>query len=51
MKEQKIDCDVFDCKHCDCDKCECKLKKIKVCNCAKNETKEATMCDSYKKRA
>ena len=51
MKDQKIDCDVHDCKHCNCDKNECELNKIKVCNCASDATKEATMCDSYKKGA
>lgn len=49
-KTQEISCSVFDCKHCDCDKEKCKLKKIKVCNCGNEESKENTICDSYKKR-
>lgn len=49
-KEQKINCEVFDCNYCNCDDCKCELEEIKVCNCADNENKEATMCDSYKKR-
>ena len=47
---QKIKCNVYDCSHCNCDHKECKLKEIKVCNCNDNKNKEATMCDSYKKR-
>lgn len=50
MKNQKIDCNVFDCKHCDCDRCACLLEEIKVCTCNSHETKESTMCDSYRKR-
>ena len=49
MKDQKIKCDVHDCKHCNCDKDECQLSKIKVCSSSPEEAKEATMCDSYKK--
>ena len=49
MKKQKINCLVYDCKHCDCDCDLCKLDKIDVCNCADSESKEATMCDSYEK--
>lgn len=48
--KQTIKCDVYDCKHCDCDEEACKLNEIKVCNCRDDETKEATMCDSFKKR-
>lgn len=47
---QKIECNVFDCKHCNCDDCVCNLKEIKICHCAHNEDKESTMCDSYKQR-
>lgn len=47
---QKIKCDVYDCMNCNCDKQQCKLNEIKVCSCATEETKEATMCNSYKKR-
>ncbi len=50
MEKQKISCEVFDCKHCICDECRCNLDEIRVCNCSDNETKEATMCYSYKKR-
>ena len=49
-KKQKINCDVFDCKHCNCDDCLCELEKIRVCNCNYNCDKESTMCDSYDKR-
>ena len=49
-KSQKIECNVFDCKHCNCDDCVCNLKEIKVCNCGHNEDKESTMCNSYKQR-
>lgn len=48
--DQKIACTVYDCKHCDCDHDSCKLKEIKVCCCDSEHEKEATMCDSYKKR-
>lgn len=48
--KQKINCTVYDCKHCDCDCDSCNLKTIKVCCCASDNEKEATMCDSYKKR-
>ncbi len=47
---QKIKCDVFDCKHCNCDDKVCNLKEIKVCNCSHDDTKEATMCYSFKSR-
>lgn len=46
----KIKCEVYDCKHCDCDNFECTLSKINVCSCSEEYEKEATMCDSYKKR-
>lgn len=49
-EKQKINCTVYDCKHCDCDCDCCKLEEIKVCSCDQDEKKEATMCDSYKKR-
>lgn len=49
MKKQKINCRVYDCKYCN-NECDlCKLDAIEICNCASDETKEATMCDSYKK--
>lgn len=48
-KENKhIACDVKDCKYNNCDCMHCTLEEIKVCNCDDDETKEATMCDSYK---
>lgn len=49
-KNQKIVCNVYDCKYCDCDENCCKLKKIKVCNCDGCGCKETTMCDSYKEK-
>ncbi len=49
-KEQKIKCDVFDCKHCDCESSCCSLNEIKVCNCNNDRDKESTMCDSYKSK-
>lgn len=48
--KQTIKCDVYDCRHCDCEEECCNLKEIKVSNCSSNEDKEATMCDSYKRR-
>jgi len=48
--EQKIKCDVFECRHCICDECICNLDEIKVSNCNNNKDKESTMCDSFKKR-
>lgn len=50
MEKQKITCEVFDCKHCICDDRMCNLKEIEVRNCSNDETKESTMCYSYKKR-
>ena len=47
---QKIACSVYDCMHCNCDQEFCKLDAIKVCSCDSDHKKEATMCDSYKKR-
>lgn len=47
--QQKINCDVYSCKHCDCDNRECLLEAIKVSNCTNDTNKRATMCDSYKK--
>lgn len=49
-KDQKIKCDVEDCKHCDCENHVCELSKIKVCNCDGCGCKETTMCDSYKEK-
>lgn len=48
--EQCINCTVHDCKYCDTECDCCNLKEIKVCNCSNDENKEATMCDSYKKK-
>ncbi len=42
-----IHCDVQDCKYNHRDSNYCKLNEIKVCSCAPQEEKEATMCDSY----
>ena len=42
-----IHCDVQDCKYNHCYSNYCKLNEIKVCSCAPQEEKEATMCDSY----
>ncbi len=52
MKDDKqtINCSVYDCKHCNVDDNKCVLKEIKEANCNHNNDKEATMCDSYKKR-
>lgn len=48
--KQEIGCKVHDCKFCNCgDNC-CSLDKIEVCNCSNDKEKEATMCNSYKKR-
>lgn len=49
-ENQKIKCDVHDCRHCNCDDDCCILDEIKVCNCNNNEDKESTMCDSYDKK-
>ena len=49
MKEQKIGCTVYDCKHCNDKDQSCRLKQIQVCHCHDGEKKEATMCDSYEK--
>ena len=49
-KKQSIDCSVHDCKYCDCSCDKCKLNCIKVCNCGHDETKENTMCDSFRKK-
>lgn len=50
--EQKIKCNVENCKHCDCEEKVCKLKEIKVCNCGCDEACECdeTMCGSFKER-
>ena len=52
MKKEKqiIKCNVYDCANCDVDNVSCNLKEIKVCNCSHNNTKESTMCNSYKAR-
>ena len=49
-KDQKIKCDVHDCRHCDLDNDKCILDSIKVCNCGGKGEKETTMCDSYNKK-
>lgn len=49
MKNQKINCTVYDCKHCDVMKDACKLKQIKVACSKANDEKESTMCDNYVK--
>ena len=49
-KNNHIKCDVMDCKHNNCDCNYCRLEEIKVCSCAPEEEKEATMCDSYQKK-
>lgn len=49
-KKQTIKCDVHDCSHCDCSCDCCHLNEIKVCSCSEEETKEGTMCASYKKK-
>lgn len=48
--KQKIDCEVHDCKYCDCECNQCVKEEIKVCSCAPEKEKVATMCDSYKKK-
>lgn len=52
MKDEKqnINCNVHDCTHCACEENKCVLHEIKVCSCSPEEKKEATMCNSYKKR-
>ena len=49
-KKQNIKCNVYDCKFCDVDNIACNLKEIKVSNSSHNNTKESTMCSSYKTR-
>lgn len=49
MEKQKINCTVYDCKHCDVMNDECQLKQIKVACCKGDTDKESTMCDSYAK--
>jgi hypothetical protein len=49
MKNQKINCSVYDCKYCDCNCDACLLKQIKVKCCKSDDEKSATMCDNYKK--
>ena len=51
IMNQKIKCEVHDCKYCNCDSNLCKLKEIDVCNCTSGKSpKELTMCNSYKAR-
>lgn len=47
---QKINCDVKDCKFNEVKDEECNLGAIKVCSCDAENDKEATMCDSYRKK-
>lgn len=49
MNNQKINCTVYDCKHCDVMKDSCMLNQIKVACCRANDEKESTMCDNYVK--
>lgn len=49
-KNKHIACDVEDCAFNNCECNHCTLEKIKVCSCSSEEAKEATMCDSYKKK-
>lgn len=49
MKNQKINCTVYDCKHCDVMNDACKLNQIKVACCRATDEKESTMCDNYVK--
>ena len=49
MYNENIDCTVKDCKYCECSVNKCKLNCIKISNCGKQNTKESTMCASYKK--
>ena len=49
-KNKHIACNVSDCKFNNCECEHCTLEKIKVCSCSNEEEKEATMCDSYKKK-
>ena len=50
MVNDNIDCTVKSCKYCECSLGKCKLNCIKISNCGKKDTKESTMCASYKKR-
>lgn len=53
MKNQKIKCDVENCKYNNCDACECTLDEIEVscsCNgCDCHKVKE-TICSSFKEK-
>ena len=45
---QKIRCDVDNCKHNDCHEKMCQLREVKVgCGCKKTNCKEDTVCDSF----
>lgn len=48
-KNQKINCEVYDCKYCNKDKEICELSKITVTKVGNADVKEDTVCDSYKK--
>ncbi len=48
--KQKINCNVYDCKHCNCEMEVCKLPAINVASYGKGFEKTSTICDSYKKR-
>ena len=43
MKNQKINCTVYDCKHCDVMNDACKLNQIKVACCRATDDKESTI--------
>lgn len=49
--EQKIKCNVYECKHCNCNLDACKLSKIDISTCddEKCDCKEGTMCANFEK--
>lgn len=49
-EKQTIHCSVHNCYFCDEHINTCELNEIKVCNCGNNNEKEATMCNSYRKK-
>ncbi len=50
MERQIIHCSVHNCDFCDTQENTCELKEIKVCNCRESQHKEATMCDSFRRK-
>lgn len=49
-KNQKIKCDVSNCKYNDINDCKCNLDEIKiVCNCQSEmcKNKDLTICDNF----